>query len=281
MQVQDILHNWTGLPKKTCSPQESWKELKEISLDKVWVQVQDSLHNLLRTIYLLKDIMLVSQNSGEHNGVCECDLRLTSLTNRMYASLTGALPDLTRNENGKIVAAQRSPHPPALLPDGKGTKNHTDGTNCVLSLQYARTNTQTDTGLQWISIPCLHRYCRALNFSFPSVQRVLSINVSRRSCKSACGHKRRQNCCPVGNRDRCCDTAAAAAAAGAAAAAPLAGGGGDGGGGGAAAAAAAGPVAPGGGCDGGCASGNSGRGLFRSAMVKWKLAVVASSTAPW
>ena len=180
------------MPKKTCSPQESWKELKEISLDKVWVQVQDSLHNLLRTIYLLKDIMLVSQNSGEHNGVCECDLRLTSLTNRMYASLTGALPDLTRNENGKIVAAQRSPHPPALLPDGKGTKNHTDGTNCVLSLQYARTNTQTDTGLQWISIPCLHRYCRALNFSFPSVQRVLSINVSRRSCESACGHKKRQ-----------------------------------------------------------------------------------------
>ena len=35
MQVQDILHNWTGLPKKTCSPQESWKELKEISLDKL------------------------------------------------------------------------------------------------------------------------------------------------------------------------------------------------------------------------------------------------------
>ena len=52
-------------------PQESWKELNEISQDKVWVQVQDSLHNLLHTMYIWKDIMLVSQNS-EHNGVCEC-----------------------------------------------------------------------------------------------------------------------------------------------------------------------------------------------------------------
>ena len=43
--------------------------------------------------------MLVSQNS-EHNGVCLCNLRLTSLTNRMCPSLTGALPDLTGNEYG-------------------------------------------------------------------------------------------------------------------------------------------------------------------------------------
>ena len=42
----------------------------------------DSLHNLLRTMYFWKDIMLVSQNS-EHNGVCQCNLRLTSLTNSM------------------------------------------------------------------------------------------------------------------------------------------------------------------------------------------------------
>ena len=38
------LLNW--MPVKPCSPQESWKELNEISPDKVWVQV-DSLHNLL------------------------------------------------------------------------------------------------------------------------------------------------------------------------------------------------------------------------------------------
>ena len=142
------LLNWMTI--KPCSLQESWKELNEISPDKVWVQVQDSLHNLLQTMYLSKDIMLVSQNS-EHNGVCQCNLRLTSLTNRMCPSLTGALPDLTGNEHGKIVAAQRPPHPPALLPDGKDTKNHIDGTNCVLSLQNARTNTQTITGRQWIS----------------------------------------------------------------------------------------------------------------------------------
>ena len=120
------------------------------------VQVQDSLHNLLQTMYLSKDIMLVSQNSG----VCQCSLRLTSLANRMCPSLTavtGALPDLTGNEHGKIVAAQWPPHPQALLPDGKETKNHIDGTNCVLSLQNARTNTQTNTGRplrrRWISIP--------------------------------------------------------------------------------------------------------------------------------
>ena len=51
-------------------PQESWKELNKISPDKVWVQVQDSLQNLLHTMYIRKDIMLVSQNSG-HNGVCQ------------------------------------------------------------------------------------------------------------------------------------------------------------------------------------------------------------------
>ena len=53
----------------------------------------------------------------------------------MCPSLTGALPDLTGNEHGKIVGSQRPPHPPALLPDGKDTKNYIDGTNCVLSLQ--------------------------------------------------------------------------------------------------------------------------------------------------
>ena len=45
---------------------------------------------------------------------------------------------------------------------------------------------------QWISIPCLQIYCRALNFSFPSVQRVLSINGSRRSCESVSGHKKQK-----------------------------------------------------------------------------------------
>ena len=100
-----------SLQNKSCSPQESWKELKEISPDKVWVQVQDSLHDLLHsmtvieTMYIWKDIMLVSQNS-EHNGVCQCNLRLTSLTNRMCPSLTEALPDLTGNEHVKILAAQ-------------------------------------------------------------------------------------------------------------------------------------------------------------------------------
>ena len=53
--------------------------------------------------------------------------------------------------------------------DGKEMKNHIDGTNCVLSLQSAPTNTQANTGREWISIPCLYIYCRALNFSFPSV----------------------------------------------------------------------------------------------------------------
>ena len=132
-------------------------------------------------MYLSKDIMLVSQNSGvcqcslrltslanrmcprcdskdimlvkKNSGVCQCNLRLMSLTNRMCPSLTGALPHLTGNEHEKIVAAQRPPHPLALLPDGKDTKNHIDGRNCVLSLQNARTNTQTNTGRQWISIP--------------------------------------------------------------------------------------------------------------------------------
>ena len=143
-------------------------------------------------MYLWKDIMLVSQNS-EHNGVCQCNMRLTLLTNSMCPSLTGALPYLTGNENGKIVGAQRQQHPQALLPDGKDTKNHIDGTSCVLSLQNARTNTKNQHGKHWISIPYLHRYCRALNFSFPSVQRVLSINVSRRSCNAReeeVGHQR-------------------------------------------------------------------------------------------
>ena len=58
------------------------KELNKISPDEVWMQVQDSsyiLHNLLLTMYIWKDIMLVSQNS-KHNGVCQCNLRLTSHT---------------------------------------------------------------------------------------------------------------------------------------------------------------------------------------------------------
>ena len=166
------LLNW--MTNKPCIPQESWKELNEISPDKVWVQVQGSLHTLLHTMtetmYIWNDIMLVSQNS-EHNGVGQCNLRLTSLTNHMCPSLMGALPNLTGNEHGKIAAAQRPPQPPALLVDGKETKNHIDGMNCVLSLQNARKNTQTNTGREWISIPCLHIYCRALNSNIPSVQR--------------------------------------------------------------------------------------------------------------
>ena len=134
-----------------------------------------------------KDIMLVSQNS-EHDGVCQCNLHLTSLTNRMCPSLTGALPDLTGNQHGKTLAAQRPPQPPVLVADGNETKNQIDEMNCVLSLQNARTNTQTNTGREWISIPCLHIYCRALNSNFPTVQRVLSINISRRNCESGCGH---------------------------------------------------------------------------------------------
>ena len=43
-------------------------------------------------MYIRKDIMLVSQNS-EHNGVCQCNLCLTSLTNSMCPSLTAALSD--------------------------------------------------------------------------------------------------------------------------------------------------------------------------------------------
>ena len=75
----------------------------------------------------------MGQNS-EHNGVCQCNLRLTQLTNYMCPSLTGALPDLIGNEHGKIVAAQRPLHPQALLADGKETKNHIDGMNCVLDI---------------------------------------------------------------------------------------------------------------------------------------------------
>ena len=77
-------------------------------------------------MYIRKDIMLVSQNS-EHNGVCRCNLclrLLTSLTNSICPSLTAALKaalsDLPGNQHGKIVAAE----PPALLADGKETKNH-------------------------------------------------------------------------------------------------------------------------------------------------------------
>ena len=74
--------------------------------------------------------------------------------------------------------------------------------------------------------------------------------------------QRRQNCCPVGNRDRRCDSCSSGSRSRcsrvAAAAAPVA-----------AASAAAGPVASDGGCDGGCAGGNS-----------CDAAAVASSAAP-
>ena len=97
------LLNW--MQNKPCSQQESWKELNKISPDKVWVQVQDSLHNLLHTMtetmYIWKDIVLVSQNS-KHNGLCQFNLRLTLLTNSMCPRLTGALPYLTGNEHASM-----------------------------------------------------------------------------------------------------------------------------------------------------------------------------------
>ena len=63
-------------------------------------------------------MMLVSQHS-EHNRVCQCNLCLTSLTNRMCPSLTVALPDLPENEHGTIVEAQLPQQQPVFLAGGR------------------------------------------------------------------------------------------------------------------------------------------------------------------
>ena len=52
-------------------------------------------------MYIWKDIVLVSQNS-EHNGLCQCNLRLTLLTNSMSPRLKGPLPYLTGNEHASM-----------------------------------------------------------------------------------------------------------------------------------------------------------------------------------
>ena len=102
-----------------------------------------------------------------------------------YPSLTGAVPDLTGNEHGTIVVAQRPPQPPALLAHGKETKSHINGMNCVLSLQNAQTNSQTIN-------------CRALNSSFPSVHCTTEFfkkcipEQLRKRLWSGCGHKKRK-----------------------------------------------------------------------------------------
>ena len=56
-------------------------------------------------MYIWKDIILVSQNI-EHNGVCQCNLRLirlTSLTNHMCPSLTAAIPNLPSDTARKLA----------------------------------------------------------------------------------------------------------------------------------------------------------------------------------
>ena len=156
------------------------------------MQVQDSQHKLLHTMYIWKDIMLVSHNS-EHNGVCRCNLLLVSLTNNIYPSLTAALSDLPGNEHGKIVAAE----PPALLADGKleETKNHRRNelrafvAKCMN--EYAN---QHGTGVDFsrYTMPrSAHIFkLQSVKLQYPKCTTVpfnKCIPDSRRSCKSACG----------------------------------------------------------------------------------------------